>query len=980
MCILFTEIDLFSYHEIFFYCVNFRFLIFLILLESSLAAFASFPPVRNFSRAEYAWGSQNWGAAEDVGGMMYFGNKFGLLTYDGTRWRNYTLPNQTTVRAVYADNVMRRVYAAGTEEFGYFYFDGPSRRMSYVSLASEFTDVPAGYGEIWKIHQGDKHTWFQADHAIFGVSDDGDHFVASVREKINCSAYIRGIFYVALSDKGFCQLRDGKFVSLDPNALLADKRVAAICPFNDKILLVTQFDGLFVYDSRGVRPFPTKIDAFLRENQAFCAETRDNKIAIGTVNGGLVVYDLNHELSPIHSNTDSGMQNNTILSVFFDSHNNIWCGLDNGLDYVLYDAPYRSLLSRAGFCGAGYASIVDGGSLYLGSNQGLYRTPFNKDYVFDAPKRLLQGQVWKIRKIGNYLAACTDGGLYIDGGSGFERVDGVSGAWDIHEIFSNPRLALASTYDNFYLLEERAGRWVSQGRVTGFSDINGSFVIDEDGYIWISHWMKGVYRLHIDIAHHRFDIVDFFDTHHGLPSAENTSVALYKNSPAVSSAAGYYRLSGSGRTLEPHDELNAFFSKQISPHLYNGVLGELWSVTPDNIYVARTRADGSREIDSITFSPMSSLLIPGFDSFNFVDDSRVIASTQDGFYELDTRRAFDKNSRPVSLRTFVSAIYANQDSLVYLAFAANNEPRITLTSDLNSLRFEFAAADNTVSANEITFSHYLENYEDTWSTPMAASSKEYTQLREGDYTLHLRAINSATRVVDEKTIQFSILPPWYRSSWAKAAYALLGFLLVYLTFRVISYFSERNSIAISRRKEEEMEHLRIVAAEEALRKENEISDLKNQQLEQDIRHKAGELSNITMNVVRKNEILMNISSRLTKLQRTLDVLSPAETNAQIAKIQSLIQDNISHDDDWKTFTGNFDAVYEDFTKRLRKLHPSLTPTELKVCCYLRMGLNSKDMAPLFNISYRSVEMTRYRLRKKLGLEREDNLSDYLHRI
>ena len=97
-------------------------------------------------------------------------------------------------------------------------------------------------------------------------------------------------------------------------------------------------------------------------------------------------------------------------------------------------------------------------------------------------------------------------------------------------------------------------------------------------------------------------------------------------------------------------------------------------------------------------------------------------------------------------------------------------------------------------------------------------------------------------------------------------------------------------------------------------------------------------------------------------------------------MHGIIRDNISHDDDWKNFGHNFDAAYEDFTKRLTNLHPDLTITELRTCCYIKMGLSSKDIAPLFNISYRSVEMTRYRLRRKLNLERSENLSDYLLKI
>lgn len=111
-------------------------------------AAASYPPVRNFTRAEYAWGSQNWASDEDGLGIMYFGNKFGLLTYDGTRWRNYILPNFSTVRAVLVDDSRGRVYTAGTEEFGYFTFSASKRRMEYVSLSKDFPNAPASYGEI----------------------------------------------------------------------------------------------------------------------------------------------------------------------------------------------------------------------------------------------------------------------------------------------------------------------------------------------------------------------------------------------------------------------------------------------------------------------------------------------------------------------------------------------------------------------------------------------------------------------------------------------------------------------------------------------------------------------------------------------------------------------------------------------------------------------------------------------------------------
>ena len=200
---------------------------------------------------------------------------------------------------------------------------------------------------------------------------------------------------------------------------------------------------------------------------------------------------------------------------------------------------------------------------------------------------------------------------------------------------------------------------------------------------------------------------------------------------------------------------------------------------------------------------------------------------------------------------------------------------------------------------------------------------------------------------------------------------------MFLSYKEIRLLSLRASVKVARRKQSELDTMRRQAKEESLLKDYEIAELKGRQLEQDIKHKTAELSNITMNVVRKNEILLDISSRLEKLA---GAESTADISRQLTRIQSIIRENINHDDDWRNFMHNFDAAYEDFTKRLQERHPDLTPTELRTCCYLKMGLSSKDIAPLFNISYRSVEMTRYRLRKKLGLSREDNLTEYLQKL
>jgi len=80
------------------------------------------------------------------------------------------------------------------------------------------------------------------------------------------------------------------------------------------------------------------------------------------------------------------------------------------------------------------------------------------------------------------------------------------------------------------------------------------------------------------------------------------------------------------------------------------------------------------------------------------------------------------------------------------------------------------------------------------------------------------------------------------------------------------------------------------------------------------------------------------------------------------------------------FETYFDEVHEDFFKRLSEAYPSLTPREMKLCAYIKMNISSKEIATLLNISLRGVEISRYRLRKKLNIDRTENLTAFISKI
>jgi DNA-binding CsgD family transcriptional regulator len=136
-----------------------------------------------------------------------------------------------------------------------------------------------------------------------------------------------------------------------------------------------------------------------------------------------------------------------------------------------------------------------------------------------------------------------------------------------------------------------------------------------------------------------------------------------------------------------------------------------------------------------------------------------------------------------------------------------------------------------------------------------------------------------------------------------------------------------------------------------------------------------------MNLIRKNEMLTDIMGNISKASE--EIKKNGDVNAvltRLGKMERNIKQNIEQDKNWKRFEENFDLVYENYLKRLGDNYPELNMSDKKICAYIKMDLSSKDMAPLLNMSVRSIETNRYRIRQKLQLGREVNLSDFLQKF
>ncbi|MEP7263937.1 MAG: hypothetical protein ABI772_05555 [Bacteroidota bacterium] len=159
----------------------------------------------------------------------------------------------------------------------------------------------------------------------------------------------------------------------------------------------------------------------------------------------------------------------------------------------------------------------------------------------------------------------------------------------------------------------------------------------------------------------------------------------------------------------------------------------------------------------------------------------------------------------------------------------------------------------------------------------------------------------------------------------------------------------------------------LSAKQELVHAIEEQKKLKEQQMQNDLEHKEGQLSAMMLQMLQKNELMQELQEKLSQYK---ELAADPSLNRIISKGQN-------QDKDWTDFNTNFESLNKNFYTRLKSAYPDISPNDLKICALIKLNLSIKEMAGILNISPDSVKTARYRLRKKLQLSTEDNLTDFI---
>jgi DNA-binding CsgD family transcriptional regulator len=389
--------------------------------------------------------------------------------------------------------------------------------------------------------------------------------------------------------------------------------------------------------------------------------------------------------------------------------------------------------------------------------------------------------------------------------------------------------------------------------------------------------------------------------------------------------------------------------------------------------VLRLQEDGSYNKITTPFLKLTGISLRSFENIKELDQGNVLIGIEGGFadYLSKYKKVY---SKPCTI--YISDLRSSDTTEGIYRYNGKKSSQALIPAfkyKKNNISISFAA--NNFESPEFGFQYKLSGFDETWSEWTTHNFKEYTNLPEGKYTFMLHARNNNPTAPSELSFKFIILAPWYRSVYAWIFYFILFLLLIYLGKRYLDYRIEKSRLTEYLKQNEKYLISEQKSREEALIAEKEIQRLHNETLNLEMIHKEKELANSTLQLIKKNEILNKIQSDLQHIYSTLG--NDAGKN-NISSLLKRIDKEIDNERQWKVFNLHIEQVYEDLFKKLKDIYPDLSPRELILCAYLRMNISSKEIASLLNISARGVEISRYRIRKKLRLDRNTNLSEFMN--
>ena len=927
----------------------------LLFFISFLAIGQELPPIQNFTRSEYQAETQNWDISQGEDGIMYFANNSGLLEYNGAHWQLYYSPNNTILRSV--EYINGKVYTGAYMEFGYWTRDNIGM-LRYTSMSDKIEEKLLEE-DFWNIIELDDYLLFQSLSRIYiyNTLDDTFDIIETETSLPKMFIFENQIFFQKIGE-GIFKIENGQEILVANGPAVKNNIIANIFRSNESFIIQTQEAGAYIFKDGKTTKWNVPANEVLSKNSIYSSiQLKDRSLVVGTISDGIYHISETGEIL-LHMNQRNGLLNNTALSLFQDKDNNVWIGQDNGISVLNLYAPFVVYNDSYGEIGSVYASAIHEGKLYLGSNQGLFYREVGSQNQFEFIEGT-KGQVWCLEIMDNQLLCGHNNGTFLVNGSEVKKISDIMGTWTIRRFPNFDNLLIQGQYagGGLTVLEKVNNEWKFKHRISGYDISSRSLEFITQNTIVVNHEYKGVLKVHLNSD---FTEVVNFEKIESAPISLKSDIAMFNNSLYYFSQSGFYKFdmdadkfvydSITENLIAPFD---SYESGNLIVKLENN---SLWGFTKKNIFTfSPGNMSSELKLEKIAIPADKRLFLSSYENLTFLDNQHLLFGTTKGYFMID-REHLNEYDFNVSLD-----LVENHALDKEYHFISQSEKSV-FRANQNNFSFFYSVPEYN-ALEEVYYQYKLTGLSNNWSDWSTIASVNFENLRHGKYSFEVRARKGNNLSKNIAKYDFEIDRPWYISN---------EFMVIYFVFFLIILFA----IHMSNKRYYKNQKIKQLKKQEQeftltqLENEQQIMKLRNDKLRNEIESKTRELSTSTMSVVKKNELLNEIKGELESVSK----------NEKITKVLKIIDKNLSEGSDWKMFEKAFNDADSDFLKKIKTLHPNLTPSDLKLCAYLRLNLSSKEIAPLLHISSRSVEIKRYRLRKKMDLSHEKSLVEYILEI
>ena len=912
------------------------------------------PPIIKYTPNIYGAANQNWMISQSQNQFVFFANNEGLLEFNGSDWNLYPSPNETIIRSVKVIN--DRIYTGCYMEFG-FWSRQSNGLLKYTSLSKSIRNKILSDEHFWNILNYDHWVIFQSLDRIYIYDTKAKTFKIIVPNSTITKSYqTSNSIYFQTVNEGLFELQSGKAHLVSNNPILKNNRIINVFSTTEGLLIQTQLNGFYTLTGASVSKFVTEADSEIETSSVYSSLIlSDGSYAVGTVSNGVFILTKERKLK-YHISQSKGLSNNTALSLFEDLDNNLWIGLDNGINCINLLSPIQSYIDDTGALGTVYASKLYNGKLYIGTNQGL----FYKNYKTKGDFKFIsgtKGQVWSLFEHQGTLFCGHDSGTFIIDNSSAKNIFKQSGTWKFVTVPDHPDFILQGNYYGLSVLQKINNQWIFRNKIKGFDYSSRYFEITNSLQTYVSHEYKGIFSFQIDNSLMK---ASPFRAYAYPKKGKYSSLIKFNNEIFYAFKDGIFKLNFKTKQFKKDNLLSSVFEKDeyTSGRLIVDDSNKFWLFSKNYIHyfsLSKLSNQLKKNVIPIPASLTNSML--GFENITQISNSEYLIGTTDGFYTMN----IDDMSFSSYMVT-ITNVTTNKLNEKNINNVINSEGNFGY--DENNITFSFTVPEFNKYINA-EYQYSLEGFQEEWSNWSSKPTVNFKNLPPGDYVFKVRAKFANTILQNTEVYNFTVLKPWYKTNTAVIIYILLFLILAHFINKAyLNYYQKQ--------REKLIEENNLLLEIQELENEKQLMKLKNDQLSQDVDSKNRELAVSTMSLNSKNELLAFIKDDLNK--------NSENGSSNVKSVISTINKNITEEDSWSIFKEAFDSADKDFLKRIKQAHPTLTPNDLRLCAYLRLNLSSKEVAPLFNISVRSVEIKRYRLRKKMDLPHEQGLVEYIMEV